>query len=113
MGQTVHVTSGDLSQFYFGSPGTLTTAAPAATAASYKRSPWSTFQLTSAAAATAVVQGSNDDLTGAGTNTNWVTIGTITLGAAGTDGFATMAPWKWVRFNVTVASAATSCMMGV
>ena len=113
MGQTVHVTSGDLSQLYFGSPGVLTTAAPAATAATYKRSPWSTFQLTSAAAATAVVQATNDDTTAAGVTSNWVTLGTIALVGAGSDGFATEAPWKWVRFNVTAATATTSCLMGV
>ncbi len=53
-----------------------------------------------AGAATITVEGSND-------NTSWVTLGTIalTLGTTETnDGFASDAPWKYVRGNVTAIS---------
>jgi hypothetical protein len=93
--------------------GSKTVSAPANSTAIYKESPWGTFQVISAAAATVLIQGSNEDLTGQGTNSNWVLIGTITLAAAGSDGFATEAPWKYVRASVTAATAATSVLMGV
>jgi hypothetical protein len=63
-------------------------------------------------AATIKVQGSND-------NTNWVDLGTITLTLTTTtvsDGFASNAPWKYVRGNVTALSgtgAAVTLMVGV
>jgi hypothetical protein len=109
--ESTRIVSGTSRNFAFGD--LLTTAAPANSKATYKESPYSTFQLISAAAATVVIQGSNEDLTGQGTNANWVTLGTIAIAGAGTDGFATAAPWKYVRASVTVASAATSVLMGV
>jgi hypothetical protein len=53
-----------------------------------------------AGSATILVQGSLDD-------TNWITLGTIslTLGTAATsDGFATDAPWLYIRGNCTAIS---------
>lgn len=46
---------------------------------------------------------------------NWVAtaLGTITLAAAGSDGFAIVAPWRYVRANVTAAAAATTVNMAV
>jgi len=108
---TVRITSGLVRPFKFGTA--LTTAVPANSVAIPKESPWATFQLISAAAATCIIQGSNEDLTSVGTNSNWVALGTITLTGAGTDGFTTEAPWRWVRASVTVASATTSVLMGV
>jgi hypothetical protein len=75
-------------------------------AAKYKDSPWGTFQAvltTTAGSGTATVNiyGSNDGV-------NWCAtpLGTITLsGVTGTsDGFTTVAPWKYVR---AVSSAIT------
>lgn len=107
----VRISSGLVRIFKFGS--VLSTSVAAASSSIYKESPLASFQLISAAAATCVIQGTNEEATGIGTNTNWVTLGTITLAAAGTDGFTTEAPWKYVRANVTVASATTSVLMGV
>jgi len=90
----------------------LTTSAPATGNAIFKASPGSTFQLIAAAAATAIIEVTNEDATAAGTNSNWITMGTITLAGAGTDGFMTQACWKWVRARITAASAATSVLMG-
>ena len=77
----------------------------------------STFQAVgsvsaSTGAATIVVEVSNDGV-------NWLTLGTIplTLGTSATaDGFASDAPWVFVRGNVTAISgtdAAVSLLMGV
>jgi hypothetical protein len=55
---------------------------------------------TSTGAATIAVQVSND-------NANWLTLGTITLALTTTsssDGFASDAPWAFVRGNVTAIS---------
>ena len=55
---------------------------------------------TSTGAATVVVQVSNN-------NSDWITLGTITLtlGTSSTsDGFASLAPWAYVRGNVTAIS---------
>jgi hypothetical protein len=55
---------------------------------------------TSTGAATVVVQVSNN-------NSDWITLGTITLtlGTSSTsDGFAALAPWAYVRGNVTAIS---------
>lgn len=65
-----------------------------------------------AGSATIVVQVSND-------GSNWLTLGTITLTLATTvsgDGFASDAPWRHVRGNVTAISgtgASVTLTMGV
>ena len=62
-----------------------------------------TFQATvtgtGAVSATVLVECSNNGV-------NWLTLGTCTLSgtAAATDGFATAAPWSFVRGNVTAIS---------
>lgn len=60
--------------------------------------------------ATVLIQVSND-------GTNWITLGTITLSGttSATDGFASSAPWAYVRSNCTAisgTSAALSVVMG-
>ena len=95
-----------------GFPGPLTVSAPSTGAAIPKTAIYTTYQLVSAAAATAVVEATNDAATAAGTSSNWVLLGTISLAAAGTDGFATSAAWRWVRARVTAATAATFVLQG-
>jgi hypothetical protein len=85
----------------------------------YKDSPFATFQATgtttaSTGAATIKIQGSNvDDVN------SYVDLGTITLTLGTTltaDGFATTAPWRFVRANVTAISgtgASVNVYMGV
>jgi hypothetical protein len=87
-------------------------------ATTYKNSAWGTFQAvltTTAGSGTAIVtiQGSND-------GTNWVAtaLGVISLaGTTGqTDGFTTVAPWKYVRAvlsSLTGTGAACYVLMGV
>lgn len=85
----------------------------------FKDSPFATFQAygsTTAGAGTAVVaiQGSNIDNANA-----YITLGTITLTLGTTitaDGFATTAPWKYMRANVTELTgtgASVNVLMGV
>lgn len=109
---TVRITSGEVHPFAFAN-GATSISAPATSAAAYKNSPEATYQLISAAAATCIIEVTNEAATAEGTNSNWITAGTITIAGAGTDGFTTAAPWKYVRARVTVASAATSVLAGV
>lgn len=74
-------------------------------AAKYKDSPYSTYQATvvgtGAVTATVVIDCSND-------GTYWCStpLGTITLSGttSSSDGFTTVAPWKFVRARVTAIS---------
>lgn len=99
----------------------VTTAAPGSSKAIPKGSVYSTFQCVSAAAATCVIEGTND-VTSVGqainglfvpaSTNNWVLIGTITLAGAGSDGITSQAPWRWVRARLTTATATTYVIMG-
>jgi hypothetical protein len=100
-------------------PGGTGLTATGATPRIFKDSPYATFQATgtttaSTGAATIKIQGSNlDDAN------SYVDLGTITLTLGTTltaDGFATSAPWKYVRANVTAISgtgASVNVLMGV
>lgn len=66
---------------------------------------------TGAVTATVVIEVSLD-------GSNWLTLGTITLSGttSATDGFASSAPWAYVRSRVsaiTGTSATVNCYMGV
>lgn len=74
----------------------------------YKDAPKSAIQVVATAAATVVFDVSNN-----GVNACATTLGTITLGAAGSDGFTTDAPWKFIRARVTANSGAVSILMSV
>lgn len=74
----------------------------------YKDAPKSAIQVVATAAATVVFDVSND-----GTNACATPLGTVTLAAAGSDGFTTDAPWKYVRARVTANSGAVSVYMSV
>ena len=100
-------------------PNSAGLTATGATPRIYKDSPYATFQAygtTTAGAGSAVVkiQGSNLD-----DPNSYVDLGTITLTLGTTltaDGFATSAPWKYVRANVTSISgtgATVYVLMGV
>lgn len=99
----------------------LSTSAPSNGNAVYKDSLWCTYQVISSAAATVIIQGTNDQLTAEGTNSNWcpvtgsVSSSTITLSAGGTAGLVeiTGTAWRWVRASVTAATAPTTVLMGV
>ena len=97
------------------SSGNTSITAPATGNSIYKDSIICVFQLTSAAAATAVIEGSLD-------NSNWCPItgttatSTITLSGAGTGAIVENSggsAWRFVRCRTTTASAATICLMGV
>ena len=69
----------------------------------FKDAPKSTIQVVSTGAATVIFEVSND-----GVNTIATTLGTVTLAGAGSDGFTTDAPWKYIRARVTVNAANVS-----
>jgi len=86
---------------------------PATTAATltgdwmFKDAPKTAIQVVATAAATVVFDVSND-----GVNACATALGTVTLAAAGSDGFVTDAPWKYVRARITANSGSvnvTSC----
>jgi len=102
--------------------GGITTATPTYGTAVYKDSPYASFQAivtgTGAVTATVIVQASNEEATYNGTNSNWITISTISLSGTttATDGVTTVAPWKYIRVGVTAisgTSAAVTALMGV
>jgi len=109
----VRIKSGDQTYFGFTTSNTLSTAAVAASNATYKESPWASYQAivtgTGSVSATVLIQGSNEDATRDGVKSNWVLLGTITLTGTtvASDGLTTMAPWKYVRANVTAISASS------
>lgn len=65
----------------------------------YKDAPNTGIQVVATAAATVVFDVSND-----GVNALATALGTVTLAGAGSDGFVTNAPWKYVRARVTANS---------
>ena len=67
----------------------------------FKDAPNTAIQVVASAAATVVFDVSND-----GINAVTTALGTVTLAAAGSDGFVTNAPWKYIRARVT-ANAGT------
>jgi hypothetical protein len=74
----------------------------------FKDAPKSAIQVVATAAATVVFDVSND-----GVNALTTTLGTVTLAAAGSDGFTTDAPWKYVRARVTANSGTVNVYMSV
>jgi hypothetical protein len=74
----------------------------------YKDAPNTSFQVVATAAATVVFDVSND-----GVNAVATALGTVTLAAAGSDGFVTSAPWKFVRARITANSGTVNVLMCV
>ncbi len=69
----------------------------------FKDAPKSTIQVVATAAATVIIEASND-----GVNACATPLATVTLAAAGSDGFTTDAPWKYIRARVTANSGTVS-----
>ena len=119
--ENTFIKSGEQPRYFrFGSNNYTTGSANSG--AIYKESPYSAFQAivtgTGAVAATVAIQVSNEEATGQGTNSNWITIGTITLSGTttATDGFTTIAPWRFVRAvtsGVSGTGATVEVIMGV
>ena len=114
MGTDVLIKSGEQPRYFrFGSTDNFTTSTGNSNAI-YKESPYSAFQAivtgTGTVTGTVNVQVTNEDATAAGTKANWITIGTITLSGTttATDGFTTVAPWRWVRINVSAISGTSA-----
>jgi len=72
----------------------------------YKDAPLSTIQVVATDAATVVFDVSND-----GVNAVATTLGTVTLAAAGSDGFVCDAPWKYIRARVTANAGTINVIM--
>ena len=74
----------------------------------YKDAPKSAIQVVATAAATVEFEVSND-----GTNAVATLLGTVTLASAGSDGFTTDAPWKYIRAKITANSGTVNVTMSV
>ena len=74
----------------------------------FKDAPKSAIQVVATAAATVVFDVSND-----GVNACATALGTVTLAGAGSDGFSTDAPWKYVRARITANSGTVNVLMCV
>ena len=74
----------------------------------FKDAPKAAIQVVATAAATVVFDVSND-----GVNALATTLGTVTLTGAGSDGFTTDAPWKYIRARVTSNSGTVNVTMSV
>ena len=74
----------------------------------FKDAPKSAIQVVATAAATVVFDVSND-----ATNACATTLATVTLAAAGSDGFTTDAPWKYIRARITANSGIVNVTMSV
>lgn len=107
---TVRQTVGEIGAFTFA--GNPSTSAPATSNAVYRGNLYVSFQLISGAAATCIIEGSNEDLSAVGGANNWVTINTITLAGAGSGGLTEASAWKYVRARVTAATTPTSVLFG-
>jgi len=101
MSNNVFVKSGRVSDL-------LTTATTATGDWKFKDAPKSALQVVATNAATVVFDVSND-----GTNACATSLGTVTLAAAGSDGFTTDAPWKYIRARVTANSGTVIVTMSV
>lgn len=103
-----------MSENVFVKSGRVTDLIPAGTATTltgnwmYKDAPKSTVQVVATTAATVVFESSND-----GVNACATALGTVTLAGAGSDGFTTDAPWKYIRARITANSGAVSVYMCV
>ena len=107
---------------YLAWSGVTSTTSTGASSPIFKESPYSAFQAivtgTGTVTGTINIDVTNEDATAQGTKSNWITIGTITLSGTttATDGFTTVAPWRYVRANVTAISgtgATVQILMGV
>ncbi len=74
----------------------------------YKDAPKSAIQVVADKSATVVFDVSND-----GVNAVATVLGTVTLAAAGSDGFTTDAPWKYIRARVTSNTGTVNVTMSV
>ena len=83
-----------------------TVAATVTGAWMFKDAPKSSIQVVATAAATVVFDVSND-----GVNAIATTLGTVTLAAAGSDGFTTDAPWKYIRARITANSGTVNVLI--
>lgn len=78
-----------------------------------KASTYSTYQVIAAAAATVVIEATNETPAPQGSAGNPVLLNTITLAGAGSGGFSTASNWRYVRARVTAGAAAISVLQGV
>lgn len=102
MASNVFVKSGRVTDILPATTGTVTGSWM------FKDAPKSAFQVVATAAATVVFDVSND-----GVNAVATALATVTLTGAGSDGFTTDAPWKYVRARVTSNSGTVNVLMSV
>lgn len=103
-----------MSNNVFVKSGRVTDILPATVAATltgswmYKDAPKAAIQVVATAAATVEFEVSNDGVNAVGT-----LLGTVTLAGAGSDGFTTDAPWKYIRAVITANSGTVNITMSV
>lgn len=119
MSTNVYLKSGEQPRYFAFSGGVTGATGATASAAIYKESPYSTFQVIvnggGTVGATVGIQVSNEEATGQGTKANWITWGTLTVSGAtsATGGTAINESWRFVRANVVGASGTVAVIMGV
>lgn len=120
--ESVRISSGELPRYFRFASGTNSTTANGNSDAIYKESPYSAIQAiitgTGSVSATVTMQVSNENETGQGLKSNWITLATISLSGTttATDGFATIATWRYIRAVVSSISgtgATIEVLMGV
>jgi len=104
MSQNVFVKSGHTTDIVSSAGVTGTGAQPW----QYKQAPKGAIQVVATDAATVEFEGSNDGINAVATK-----LGTVTLAAAGSDGFVSDAPWKYIRANITANSGTVNVYMSV
>lgn len=77
-----------------------------------KSATFSSYQLISTAAATVVIEATNENPIPQGTAGNPVLLGTITNAGAGGGGFSTQADWRYVRARITSNSGIVNVLQG-
>jgi hypothetical protein len=107
-GAAVKLSAGEPARFFtFGATRATTTTTVQASNVTYAEAIRASFQAfvvgTGTVTATVQIQATLDELTVNGTNSNWITLGSIILSGTTTttDGFSIVAPWRGYRANVT------------
>lgn len=105
MSENVFVKSGRVTDLV---PSAGVSAATSTGSWMFKDAPKSAIQVVGTAACTVVFDVSND-----GVNAVATSLATVVLAAAGSDGFTTDAPWKYIRARITANSGTVNVYMSV
>lgn len=121
MSYTTLVTGKQPQYLTFGATRATSTASVGPSNSTYKDGYFATIQVISTGTVTAYLQGTNEDATANGTNSNWVNLATLTLPRASSftgdtttsDGAQISSAWKYVRVYVGTTTATVSFLLGL